>query len=729
MTNSVYDLIEHVELNKNGWWDAALSNVVMAATWLQGQPVNRAQLGSLMISAFNLNIPSDRIVECVEQLVLQGELIVQDGDCVVPSRNAMDRMESRLSAAQLNEDAVRDAFLKSVRRSCAPHSPEKTWELFNTEYLIPLIDALGARTIQLMGGVEAGDANVAALTEVFLANFDDGQRALMRSNIAHFLGPGDTNVQRYVTEHLDASFLVKASGLTKQAIDGISKFGQKPPDFRLFLDTNFLFSLLNLHENPSNEASRNLGKTIQHVSNRVNIRMHVIPPTIEEIKRTLHASMMGLNGIRMTPVLADVALEVGGTGIVMRFARANQDAPKPISPKEYFEPYIRDLSRILQNKGITVYNDKIDLYAQRQDVIDDLLEMIPSDAGIEKQRFYNSAFHDSVLWHVVKDRRPTFFESPLEAVYWVVTNDYRLINFDRSRQNKDNSAAAICIHPAELIQILRIWEPRTTDTQQALMSALRLPFMFYEFDDGSEDISMRILKALSRFDHIETLDAEAIRDIVLSDAVRSKVETATSHEGELEVIRDALLSDRAEIAARLDAVSRRAQENESALAKVQDENRNQVESYKQRHADAEDRARNLETEVQKARNRQRATSRREKVLERELEEQRAKDRRRSNRISFLIPRGILTVVAAPIIIGLAYVWLIAGTSPLVAVFSICFGFWALTSSLIFTIRIDNAEIKQWPIIQLLLKFQKWIYGAMLTALFSVAVGEIWHQVF
>ena len=188
-------------------------------------------------------------------------------------------------------------FLKSVNRSCAPHSPEQTWELFNTEYLIPLIDALGARTIQLMGGDEAGDANVAALTDVFLANFDDGQRAQMRSNIADFLGPGDSNVQRYVMEHLDASFLVKASGLTKQAIDGISNFGRNPPDFRLFLDTNFLFSLLNLHENPSNEASRNLGKTIQQVSNRVNIRMHVIPPTIEEVKRTLRAAMMSLNGI------------------------------------------------------------------------------------------------------------------------------------------------------------------------------------------------------------------------------------------------------------------------------------------------------------------------------------------------------------------------------------------------------------------------------------------------
>ena len=113
-------------------------------------------------------------------------------------------------------------------------------------------------------------------------------------------------------------------------------------------------------------------------------------------------------------------------------------------------------------------------------MINDLHEMITIEdlPESEQQRRYNAALHDSILWHFVHDRRPAVFESPLEASLWVVTNDYRLINFDKKRRRAENSAAGVCIHPAELVQMLRLWEPRSTDMEQALMSGLRLPFMF-----------------------------------------------------------------------------------------------------------------------------------------------------------------------------------------------------------------------------------------------------------
>ncbi len=60
------------------------------------------------------------------------------------------------------------------------------------------------------------------------------------------------------------------------------------------------------------------------------------------------------------------------------------------------------------------------------------------------------------------------------------------------------------------------------------MSGLRLPFMFYDFDPGQEAASMPILKALSRFEHIDYLEPEAIRDIVLNDAMRSKTAKTTA---------------------------------------------------------------------------------------------------------------------------------------------------------------------------------------------------------
>ena len=264
----------------------------------------------------------------------------------------------------------------------------------------------------------------------------------------------------------------------------------------------------------------------------------------------------------------------------------------------------------------------------------------------ERQRKYNSALHDSILWHFVNDRRSEVFESPLEAVFWVVTNDFKLINFDRRRRRKMQSAAGVCIHPAELVQILRLWEPRTTDMEQALMGVLRLPFMFYEFNSGKEAVSIRILKALSRFSHIDDLEPEAIRDIVLSDAVRSKTSGATSEEDEIGIIHDALLEEREEIINQRDAAVRRSAQTEGTLTDDLELARDRIAEEKSGREQAGRRIPVLEKELHEAREEQRANVERFETLKSTLNESDAQVRLLSTRISFVRTRGAVVVIVA-----------------------------------------------------------------------------------
>ena len=730
LPNTLLDLIEHVELNKSGWWDAALSNVLLAATWMNEKPVPRGQVRDLVISAFSLEIPADRIADGIQRLVGEGKLGVTADDHIAPTSGVSDQMEERLKAAQLNEDMVRTAFLGKVGKCCSPHSPEEAWNLFIERYFLPIIDLLGVRTLQFWGGDEAGDEDVGALTDRFVGLFDASHRAELRSAIGGFLDPDDSNVRRYVTEHLDASFLVKASGLTKDAIAGINKFGRRSPTFRLFLDTNFLFSLLDLHDNPSNESTQMLGQTIQQVGNHLSIRMNVISPTVEEIKRTLRASQANLAGMRMSPALADAALEVRISGIAMRFARANTESARPISAQDYFEPFLKDLTPILRSRGVEVFNARTNEYRQRQDVINDLHEMITIEdlPESEQQRRYNAALHDSILWHFVHDRRPAVFESPLEASLWVVTNDYRLINFDKKRRRAENSAAGVCIHPAELVQMLRLWEPRSTDMEQALMSGLRLPFMFYEYDAGGEAASIRILKALSRFEHIGYLEPDAIRDIVLSDAVRSKTGAATNEEEENNVIRDALLAEREEIAGQRDAAVRRATQAEEALASEQEAARDRatIDGEKREHADEKSSA--LDAELQDAHEETRTRDEQVKTLEALLDERDAQDRIRYARIRAIFTRGIgVGILAATTAASLGYSWILLTDTPFWIVSLTMFPVWVIGWFLILTTRVQNADVREWAPMRILLNLRqraKWLIGALVIAVTGNAIWQL-----
>ena len=729
--DSLYDLIEHVELNRSGWWDVALSNVLLAAIWLHGEPVRHEDVKALVGSSFKLSIQSDRIAGCIEWLLGEGKLLVQGGDHVTLSSDIADQMQERLKAAKLNQEAVSATFVERVASHCAPHSPEHAWTLFNQRYLLPLINVLGARTLQFMGSNQGGASHVAALTDEFVGLFEDSRRLELRAAIAAFLDPDDENVRRYVTEHLDASFLVRASGLTKEAIAEISSFGSESPTFHLFLDTNFLFSLLDLHENPSNESAQMLGRTIQQVGKHLTIGMHVIQPTIEEIKRTLQASQADLKGIQMPHVLADAALEVGFSGIAMRFFRVNSEAKQSISPQDYFGPYLNNLTPILRSKGIEVNHEQTSDYKERQDVIDDLHELRGVDGRTEgrRQRRYNAALHDSILWHFANDRRPEAFESPLEAVFWVVTNDYRLINFDKRRRRYANSAADVCIHPAELVQILRLWEPRGTDMEQALLSGLRLPFMFYDFDPGQEDASMRILRALSRFEHIGDLEPEAIRDIVLSDAVRSNTESASSEEEEIEVIRDALLAERSEIADQLDAAVGRADLSEKALAREREGIRDLAHAEREQQERASRRISELEAELSDAGGETRAMSKRVEALGAMLSERDEQMEVRSARIQATLTRGLAVgFLTGAVAAGLGFGWARLGdTPPLYVSLSVLvswLGVWLHFS----TTGIDDPNVRQWGPVRRLLdvwSVGQWVY---LLVIIPVAVSAIWQEI-
>ena len=727
---TLLQLIEHVELNKSGWWDSALNNVLLATIWMNGTPLPKEQVRDLVVSAFNLEIPVERVANGIERLMWSKQLIETDNGQITPTNSVAGQMQQRLSDAQSNEDKVHAAFFGKVANCCAPYSPEESWDLFIERYFLPLIDMLGARTLQFLGGNGTGDEHVGILTDRFVGLFDASHRTNLRTAIGSFLDPDDLNVRRYVSEHLDASFLVKASGLTNDAIIGISKFGQKRPAFRLFLDTNFLFSLLDLHENPSNESTQMLGQTIRQVGNHLSIRLNVIFPTMDEIKRTLRASQANLTGMRMSAALADAALEVGISGIAMRFARANAESERPISANDYFQPYLRDLTPILRSKGIEVFNAGTGEYNQRQDVVNDVVEMVDIEGlpESEQQRRYNAALHDSILWHFVHDKRPQVFESPLEAVFWVVTNDYQLINFDRKRRRAENSAAGVCIHPAELVQMLRLWEPRSTHMEQALMSGLRLPFMFYEYDSGGEAASIRILKALSRFEHIGFLESDAIRDIVLSDAVRSKTLAATSEEEDNEVIRDALLAERQEIADQRDAAVRKANEAEVALARERESARDQASVGEDIREQAGERASALQAELESAQKETHSKDEQVRTLEALLDEKHTQDRVRSARMRATVVRGggfgVLTAAAAT---GVGYGWISFNeTAPLIVSLTMFFA-WAVSWFLTVTTRVHDADVKEWALMRALIDLRrkaKWGIGAVVIGIVANAIWQI-----
>ena len=343
-------------------------------------------------------------------------------------------------------------------------------------------------------------------------------------------------------------------------------------------------------------------------------------------------------------------------------------------------------------------------------------------------RKHNAALHDSILWHFVHDKRPTLFESPLDAVSWLVTIDYRLLSFDRKRGRLANPAVRVCLHPTELIQILRVWEPRSTDMEQALMSGLRLPFMFYEFDLGKESASLRILKILSRFEHISDLGPEAIRDIVLNDAVRSKIAEVSDEEEAFVVIRDALLAEHKNVADQRDAAIHKAESAEEMLANERQVGRERDTVNRSELERAEALISELEIELRNTHNANRGVSERLQALETEQDTKADRDQERSARSRAVVTRGMVAGVCTAVATSvLGYAWYIT-TKPSLWTLSTLLAVWLVVWFIVVTTRVRDTHVSEWAPMRILLHLRrsaKWFLRAILVAVLGNA---IWQEV-
>ena len=74
LSPEVISLIHHVELNKNGWWKKAVSQVIRAVLWSQKKPVSIQELKSAL-AASGIDVQLDFVEKQLEQLKSAAETI------------------------------------------------------------------------------------------------------------------------------------------------------------------------------------------------------------------------------------------------------------------------------------------------------------------------------------------------------------------------------------------------------------------------------------------------------------------------------------------------------------------------------------------------------------------------------------------------------------------------------------------------------------------------------
>ncbi len=539
----VISLIHYVELTKAGWWETTIERCVLGILWLLKRPAPISQLKKRIAKELNLHLKTGEIKQALERLERNQEIFqLNDGRWKL-SLTTEQQLNHQVDEALQLEKSVREKFEQTMKSICPDLELENCWTLFTDKFLIPLITDAGVGIYEFFVIRRKKDEWVSH-SDQFLEEFPEAHRDQISKAIFRFLDPDDAEVARFMLSYLDAYFLVTASGLSSKAARRLSELRKGSVEFIIFVDTNFIYSILGLHSNPLNQTANDLMELVKSVPDELDVKFVVSPVTLKETQHSIRHYRNQLGSLAYPPNVAEAAVKTEVSGIYATFFERVKASGRDISPQEYFVPYETDLVRILKEKGITLFTQgRIEEYERYPEVISDIGTQMTYEMNKYGQRAKSEMqiTNDIVLWHFVRDQRDSQAQLPLEAKYWIVTVDYRFLIFDRYKSNKV-FMTPICMLPSQFIQILRFFVPRSAQLEKMILSTVRFPLIAREFDPRAEEITLRILKQLTRFEGISDLSVETVQGVITDQALRSRLgsEPSISEAEEAEVIESAL---------------------------------------------------------------------------------------------------------------------------------------------------------------------------------------------
>lgn len=535
-------LVHNIELNRSGWWEKTLERLVLASIWLADSNPTVEEIRTMLVNEFGLSTSNGKVDLTVTSLESR-DYIIRHADStfrIAESRRKV--FETEIAEAEDSGINAKAYFSSLITELCPGIDVTDAWGKFESNFLGPLIREIGANAYKLVAG-EKMTVNQKLLKEL-QGRFDKKYEKSLSELVSRFLDPSNAAVRSYVSRMLHAAFCVEASGLPQGVIDKLNDSVGKPIRFRIFVDTNFLFSLLELHDNPSNSAATELKELIDTLGSNPKIDLYVTPRTIDEAKHSISLAKDRLKNFPGGTNFNDATSRAGFSGLAAKYlASRNMDGSRK-SAEDWFDPYLNNFVPLARAKGVELYNEKLDDYSTRQDVVDDIVTVlkIETKRGPRGKSFL-MVQHDMILWHLVNDNRPGYVESAVEAHDWILTLDFRLIGFDEHKQKRRGGKVPICLHPTSLIQLLQFWIPRTPAFEEAILGSVRLPFLFHDLDPEAERTSLRILKGIGKFEDNDQIPAAAISHVMLNDGLRARLGEGESEDEEAKLIRDALVDE------------------------------------------------------------------------------------------------------------------------------------------------------------------------------------------
>jgi len=542
------------------------------------------QIAEAMLALFGIQTNLKDVAMAVARLTKAGTLSgVGNGHLsVAPAVMAM--LIARIDAAKSLEKDVRETWLKQVHANAPTLEGDKLWATL-LAYLQQAFRRHGIQAVELLNpeveiANESKGGLSAVLDRIIGMTFADKQRGTARQAVSSFFLTVALDRKRaeYVASLADAAFNYFSLAVAPEVSE---KLRGKLNNLTLFLDTNFLFGILNLHVNSQVDVSNELLDAIKRFKLPFRLRYH--EATVREMSNTLFYFGKELNKQKWPQKISRAIVTSGAlSGVELRYHSKN--AEQPVSVDDFLAP-LQHWQILLKDKGIDVYNTessqarllaRANLEAEYYDYL----------VSVHREKPPEAVQHDMTVLETVQSLRGNA-RTTLDAGSLLVTCDYQLFRFDFEHSRKDDRHHSTVL-PSLLWQILRPFVSDNDEFDKAFAETFALP----EFSlgrGGAQRAAARMASILASYSDIpeETASKMLANDLLIAElqSKRTDAEFAETIESAVSAENAQLVEERAALAAQLESEKAGREAKQRELDAAAEQLRAREQSLEQKDQD------------------------------------------------------------------------------------------------------------------------------------------------
>jgi hypothetical protein len=468
---------------------------------------NAAQLAEA-INIFGLIVPEYQVQVSIDRLITDDRLQQSVDSFLILSNRDRMKLKGRIDEAKALEEKVKNDWLESISRRFPSLSPDQAWHGLQG-YLSRTFRCHGLQAAALL------DNSLDVATAYSESLFSLLSESLKEVFSPELLAPARDAILSFF---VDLESHPKQVAYIEQLEDGVFnyfslmfdpeiavRFQKKLNQLTLFLDTNFLFDILDIHEkNYYVEISHELLDIIN--KNKFPFKLRYHQATDREMRATIAYLGSELRAQESNQAYSR-ATSYSPLSDKSDSLYSRRNGATPIDADSFLKRYAH-VDILLRNKNILVHRSQFERRRERAELLEKYKQFLESRGRMKP---YETMDHDIAVLDTVHQMRSKA-KSSLEAGALFITCDNLLYMFDwQTSQQQDQAACAVL--PNNFLQVLLPFVPSDADFIRSFEETFVIP-EFRVIESKSSEARSKMLSYLAAY---ESLPEETATQLLSND--------------------------------------------------------------------------------------------------------------------------------------------------------------------------------------------------------------------